>query len=122
VPALADIGRVKVDVRHPNFWKATFNTATAQTAKELVAAPSAGEHLVLTDFSMSAEGTANTIKLVEKTASQTDIVEVIYLADNGNLSHNFKMPMALSSAVNLGFVSSVSDNHSVTVSGYTEPD
>lgn len=120
--ALAYVHRTKIDVRHPNYWKATFNTATAQTAKELVAAPSAGQHHVLTDLSMSAEGTANTIKLVEKTADQTDIVETVYLADNGNLSHGFKMPMSLSSAVNLGFVSTVSDNHSVSVSGYTEAD
>ena len=120
--ALADVDRVKVDTRHPNYWKATFNTSTAQTAKELVAAASAGQHLVLTDFSMSVEGTANTIKLVEKTADQTDVVEIIYLDDNGNLSHNFTMPLALSSAVNLGFVSTVSDNHTVSVSGYTEVD
>lgn len=119
--ALADVGRVKVDTRHPNYWKVTINVSAAQTATALVAAPGASKHLVLTDIIMSAL-TANTIKLVENTTSAVDIHEIVYLGNNGNYEHGFEMPMALSSNVNLGFTSSASAAHSVTATGYTEAD
>jgi len=119
--ALADVGRTKVDNRHPNFWRYTINTSAAQTSTEMVAAPGTGKHLVLTDVIMSAL-TANSIKLVEDTTSAVDIHEIVYLGTTGNYSHSFAIPMALSSNVNLGFTSSASAAHSVTVTGFTEVD
>lgn len=119
--ALADVGRTKVDVRHPRYWSATLNSSAAQSATQLVAAPGVGLHLVLTDIAISSV-TSQTTKLLGAT---TDIYEIVYTgaaAISGNHVNNLVTPIALASNVALNVTSSAAVAHSITVSGYTEPD
>ena len=108
-----------VAVAAKTIWSATDNQAAAQTDTELVAAPGAGLFLYVTDIIISNGATAGSVKLVEKTASSTDIVELMYFAINGGCVINLATPIKLSENENLGYTSVSCTSHSITVVGYT---
>ncbi len=119
--ALADVTRLKVDTRHPRYWSATLNSSAAQSATALVAAPGAGLHLVLTDIAISSV-TSQTTKLLD---GATDIYEIVYTgaaAISGSHVANLTTGIALTSNTALNVTSSAAVAHSITVSGFTEPD
>lgn len=111
-------GRQLVETVHPFFGKAAANYAAAQTNTEVVAAPGAGTSLYITDIILSTD-TAGSIKLVQDTAAAVDIVELMYFAANGGMVCNFRTPLKLTAAKNLGITSTIAGNHSITVSYYT---
>ncbi len=116
---LADIGRVKVDIRHPNYWSATLNSSSAQTDEELIAAPGVGKHLVVTDIAVSSLS-AQTTKLL---GASTDIHEIMYTGGTvGNFISNLITGIALATNVALNVTSTAGTAHSITVSGHTEVD
>lgn len=102
-------------------WTATDNQAAAQTDTVLQAAPAAGFSLYITDIIISNGATAGSVKLVEKTASSTDIVELMYFAINGGCVINLKTPIKVTAAENLGYTSVTCTSHSITVCGFTAP-
>ena len=116
--ALPNVERVNVETRHLNHWSATLNSSAAQSGTELQAAPGAGQHLVLTDVSISSI-TAQTTKLL---GASTDIYEIVYTGANGNHVNNMTTGIDLASNVALNVTSTASVAHSITVSGYTEVD
>ena len=100
----------------------TDNQSTAQTNKEIIAAPGAGLSLYITDIIVSNGATAGNIKFVESTASSpVDKVEVLYFAINGGAPLCFKTPLKLSANVNFGYTSVTVTTHSVLVLGYAAP-
>lgn len=118
MPNIPDVTRTKVDVRHPNFWSATLNSAAAQTGTELVAAPGASLRLVVTDIVVSSAG-AQITKLL---GAAVDIYENVYTGNgNGDHVNNLITPLALLENVALNVTSANATAHSITVSGFTEP-
>jgi len=115
---LPDVTRVKVDVRHPNYWDKIISSSSAQTAVEMIAAPGAGLHLVLTDVAISSL-TAQTTQLFETT---TGIYGIIYTGANGNHISNLVTPISLGTNEALNVTTTAGIAHSVHVSGYTEKD
>lgn len=109
-----------VAVAAKTVWSATDNQSSAQTNKELIAAPGAGLYLYLTDIIISNGATAGSIKLVEKTGTPADIAELMYFAINGGCVINLETPIKLSVNENLGYTSVDCTTHSITVVGYTE--
>jgi hypothetical protein len=93
--------------------------AAAQTDTALQAAPGAGNYLIVTDIIISANGTANAIKLVENTASSSDRTPLFYILPDTTWHIALKTPIKLTENVNLGYSSTVADKHTVQVSGYT---
>lgn len=116
--ALADVARIKVDVRHPNYWDKIISSSSAQSAVEMIAAPGAGKHLVLTDIAISSL-TAQTTQLFETT---TGIYGIVYTGANGNHISNLVTPIPLGSNEALNVTTTAAVAHSVHVSGYTEVD
>lgn len=104
-----------------NIWKATAAYGSAQTDTVLQAAAGAGLSLYVTDIIISNGATAGNVKLVEKTASSTDILEILYFAINGGAVINLKTPIKLTANENLGITSVDCTTHSVTVTGYIAP-
>lgn len=118
MPGQADIGRLKVDVRHPNYWDKIISSSSAQSAVEMIGAPGAGLHLVLTDIAISSI-TAQTTQLFETT---TGIYGIVYTGANGNHVSNLVTPIPLGSNEALNVTTTAGIAHSVHVSGFTEPD
>lgn len=102
-------------------WKTSTTYTGAQTDTVIKAAPAAGLSLYITDIIMSNGATAGTMKLVEDTASAVDVIELKFLAINGNLTHHFLTPVKLTAAKDLGLTSATCTTHSVTVCGFTAP-
>jgi len=113
-------GRQCVETVHPNFGSAAANYGSAQTNTEVIAAPGAGLSLYITDIILSTD-TAGSIKLVEDTASAVDKVEVMYFAANGGCVMPLRTPIKLTANKNFGITSTISGNHSITVSYYIAP-
>lgn len=113
-------GRQCVETVHPNFGSAAANYAAAQTDTEVVATPGAGLSLYITDIILSTD-TAGSIKLVEDTASAVDVVELMYFAANGGAMLPLRTPIKLTANKNLGITSTISGNHSITVTYYIAP-
>ncbi len=118
MPGQANIGRLKVDTRHPNYWDKIISSSSAQSAVEMIAAPGAGLHLVLTDIAISSI-TAQTTQLFETT---TGIYGIVYTGANGNHISNLVTPIPLGSNEALNVTTTAGVAHSVHVSGYTEED
>lgn len=105
----------------PNHWKADDNQSTAQTNKQLRAAPGAGLSLYITDITMSTD-TAMNIKLVEDTAGvPADVWKPMYFAANGGLVTNLKTPIKVTANKDLGYTSSAAGNHSLVICGFIAP-
>lgn len=102
-------------------WSVTANYGAAQTDTALKAAPGAGYSLYITDVIISNGPTAGSVKLVEKTASSTDIMELMYFAINGGASISLQTPIKLTANENLGITSVTCTDHSITVCGFTAP-
>lgn len=102
-------------------WTATAHYAAAQTDTALQAAPGAGLSLYVTDIIISNGPTAGNVKLVENTASSSDVLEIMYFAINGGAVINLQTPIKLTVNDNLGVTSVTCTDHSVTVCGYTAP-
>lgn len=116
------IGTVVIETVHPNFWGGVDNQSSAQTNKELKAAPGAELSLYVTDIIISNGATVGNIKLVEDTGgSPVDIVEVMYFAINGGAVISLKIPIKITANKNLGYTSVDCTTHSITVRGYTAP-
>ena len=116
--ALADVARLKVDVRHPNHWSKIISSSSAQSAVEMIGVPGAGKHLVLTDVAISSL-TAQTTQLFETT---TGIYGIIYTGTNGNHVSNLVTPIPLGTNEALNVTTTAGIAHSIFVSGYTEVD
>lgn len=102
-------------------WKSSVNFGGAQTDTAIKAAPGAGLSLYITDIIMSNGAVAGNMKLVENTASATDILEVMYFAINGGLVCNFKTPIKLTADKDLGLTSVDCTSHTIIVTGFTAP-
>ena len=113
-------GRQCVETVHPCFGSATANYAAAQTDTQVVATPGAGLSLYITDIILSTD-TAGSIKLVEDTAAAADKLELMYFAANGGAVIPLRTPIKLTANKNLGITSTISGNHSITVSYYIAP-
>ena len=112
-------GRLFVNTHAPEKFSASFNGNTAQTNTALKAAPGASHQLMVTDVVISANGAANTIKLVEDTGgTPADVLEVLYIAADDVKSVHFQTPIAITANKDVGFTSTVANNHSITISGY----
>ena len=118
MPALADITRLKVDTRHPRYWKKIISSSSAQSAVEMIGAPGANKHLVLTDIAISSL-TAQTTQLFETT---TGIYGIIYTGANGNHISNLVEPIRLGTNEALNVTTTAGIAPSIHVSGYTEGD
>lgn len=113
-------GRTIVNTAHPSSWVAFENHTTAQTDNPIKGTPGAGYRLVITDIILSNGATAGTIKLVENTASASDISATYYFAINGGMAMPMSGVIRLSENVDLGFTSATVTTHTITVLGYTE--
>lgn len=103
-------------------WSITDNQSSAQTNKQLKAAPGSGLSLYITDIIMSNGATAGNIKLVEDTTgTPVDIVEVMYFAINGGAVIPLTVPIKLTANTDLGYTSVTCTTHSITVCGFTAP-
>lgn len=100
-------------------FRADDNQNTAQTDTELQAAGGAGTYLVVTDIILSANGAANTVRLVENTTSAVAVSPILYIAADDIKQIHLTTPIRLSENVNLGYTSTVANNHTVWVLGYT---
>ena len=99
---------------------ATANYSAVQTDTELVAAPSAGVSIYLTDVLVSNGATAGYVTIVEDTSSAVVKIQRLNLAANGGASIQFSTPMKFTAAKNLGITSSTADDFSVTVSYFVK--
>lgn len=101
-----------------NLFDATDNQSSAQTDTALVSAPGAGLSLFITDLIISNGATAGSVKIVENTASSTDVIELMYFAINGGMTKHFDPPLQISENVDVGYTSATVTTHSVFISGF----
>lgn len=113
--------RLLVGTSHPDPFRANQNYSTAQTEVELVAAPGAGLSLFITDILFSTN-TAMSFSLLRAVGgSPTTHIGPHYVAANSSVHLQLGTHVRVGLNENLGFTSSASGNHTITVLGYTSP-
>lgn len=112
-------GRLLVETVHPNYWTLADQETSAQTDKELKAAPGAGLSLYITDIIISNGATAGTVIIEGDGASaKTKLVGPLYLASNGGAVINFKTPIKVAANKNIALTSAKVTTHTVTICGF----
>lgn len=107
----------RVVLAGPDEWQANDNQSTAQTDTVLKAAGGPSTNLMVTDFIFSTDAEME-ITLVHTTAGSTDLIGPFYFPAKSGQHFRFSTPLKVPTNVNLGYTSSASGSHTVTVLGY----
>jgi hypothetical protein len=95
---------------------------SAQTDKELIAAPGAGLSLYITDVIVSNGATAGYVLFEEDTASAKTVkIPKLYLGINGGAVMNFRTPIRCTANKNFGMTSNTVTTHTALINYYIAP-
>lgn len=98
-------GRQYVNIGHPFFFSTSPSYSVAQTNAQVVAAPSAGLSLYLTDF-VCTSSTLSSISVVENTGAAVTKLTINLGAGGGNFGYSFRNPIKFTAATNIGVTTS----------------
>jgi hypothetical protein len=114
-------GQLRVNDVHINHWSAFEDETDATANDEIKAAPGAGLSLYVTDLIVSNDATAAiTFKLMEDTGgTPTAVSGTFKVAVSSSLVINFRTPIKLTAAKNLGYTATGTSNYTVQVCGFT---